>query len=191
MKVVEEPNGPAAGQQVVPYYVHAVGRDPAVVEAAESDAVEQILTAAGFIPEPRHHVFLGECADALEEPRDVEDGEDRHEPVKDLRRSPNDHGHRGGGHIHCHTCRRVRVTVSYNGVEKHHNFSPATTIDTARLWAVSKFGINAVDAETLILKISGVVKPPQPDAHLGDLVRADGHCAVALELVPDEGRVNG
>jgi hypothetical protein len=76
-------------------------------------------------------------------------------------------------------------------VEKHHRFSPASTIDTARLWAVKKFGINSVDAETLILKISGVAKPPQPDAHLGDFVQAQHGCKVAFELVPDHGRVNG
>jgi hypothetical protein len=171
------------------FSVHVVGRDPMRVETLATAAVEEILERAGVTVLPDHHIFLGECVDSLSL-IEVEDGEDGHEPV-DHRHSPHQYGHRGG-HIHCHSCRRIKAIVIYNGDEKTHRFSPSTTIETVLTWAAKKFKINPIDAEKLVLKISGSGDSPlKPDTHVGDLVKPDSHCALALELVPDDGRVNG
>jgi hypothetical protein len=83
------------------------------------------------------------------------------------------------------------VTVTYNGNEKHHRFSPATTIETVLAWTAKKFGITPVDAEKLVLKLSDAEQPLKPDSHLGVLLHGHTHCSITMELVPDHGRVNG
>ena len=178
-------------EESVTILIHIEGRDMAKIDAAVTDALGDVLAKAGLDDGKGFHVFIGECVEALDEAEDVEDGEDSHEPVTDLGHSLRHHGIGHGHHIHCHPCRRVRVGVTYNGVDKHHRFSPAATIDTARRWALRKFKIGTVDGETLVLKVSGVEKPPLPDTHLGDLVKAHHHCELVLELVPDHGRING
>src|SRR5262249_7760736 len=47
-------------------------------------------------------------------------------------------GHRSRGHLP--RCRKIHVTVSFNGQEKSRAFSPAATIGRVTQWAVGKQG---------------------------------------------------
>ncbi|MGD9721495.1 MAG: hypothetical protein AB7O59_09825 [Pirellulales bacterium] len=188
----EHDEGGAVGiGEGVTLFVHIEGRDAVKIEAALSELLADVLARAGLEDVGAHHIFIGECVEALDEADDVNDGEDCHEPVHDHRKHLHHHRIRHGGHIHCHPCRRIKTEVTYNGADKHHRFSPAATVETVRRWALRKFKIGPVDGETLILKIIGIDKPPSPDAHVGDLVRSHSECRLSLELVPDHGRING
>ena len=174
-------------QQTV-YFVHMKGQKARAVQALATDSVAAIVQKAGFEVTPEMGIFLGECIDALAHEASEQE-EDHHQPVGHGHR-PGEHGHHGG-HIHCHHCHRVLVGVTFNGTEKHRKFSPATTIDTVRLWAINRFGITPADADRLILVVNGASTddPPPTTEHLGDLVT--GHtCDLSFQLIPDP-RING
>jgi hypothetical protein len=95
------------------------------------------------------------------------------------------HRHR----IHCHRCRRVEVTVNFNGVTKAHDFSPSTTIGKLKRWADDQFGLKGVDATEHALQICGTSTRPDLDLHVGSLVQHP-RCQVCFDLVPKK-RVEG
>lgn len=101
-------------------------------------------------------------------------------------------GKAGIGHrhrIHCHRCRRIEVTVNFNGVSKLHTFSPSTTIKRIKHWADDQFGLKGVDATEHALQICGTNTRPDEDVHVGSLVRYP-NCKVCFDLVPKK-RVEG
>lgn len=89
-------------------------------------------------------------------------------------------GHRR--RLHCHRCRRIQVSVSYNGVETG-SFPPSATIGRVKKWADKEFGLKGQDATDLALQISGTTNKPEEDVHIGTLVRHP-NCELRLELVP-------
>ena len=73
-------------------------------------------------------------------------------------------GHRS--RVHLHRCRKIHLTVSFNGQEKSRAFSPAATIGRVTQWAVGKrgFDLDDIDAAEHVLQVTGILA--------GD---ADGH----------------
>ena len=58
--------------------------------------------------------------------------------------------------LHVHRCRRVVVTVTFNGQSKGHEFSPAKTVDDVKKFAaIQEFGMKPTDAAEHVLKFSG------------------------------------
>ena len=94
--------------------------------AVATSTVADVLRDAG-LDSKGMHVFVGDPTHALNEPVDVESGEDVDEPV-----SPDatlaSLGFGRSGHIHCSTCRRIAVTVNYEHLTKDRQFSPAASV---------------------------------------------------------------
>lgn len=173
------------------FILHA-GGETRIVKGSAHDTFASLLERAalgdGF---EDVNVFVGDPADALDKAEDAgDDAEDAHEPVK-RHQTPAELGHKGGGvvHVHCHTCRRVKTSVVYNGVQKRRQFSPAASVETVRRWAVKKFKIPPVDAEKLFLWLSGAEQSLDGTKHVGDLAAAPA-CKLELLLLPDP-RING
>lgn len=95
------------------------------------------------------------------------------------------HRHR----VHLHRCRRVEVSVNFNGATKKRAFSPSTTIGRIKRWADKEFGLKGVDATEHALQICGTDKRPDLDVHVGSLVQHP-HCQICFDLVPKQ-RVEG
>ena len=93
------------------------------------------------------------------------------------------------GRIHIHRCRKIKVSVSFNGKEIDDAFPPSRTIAKVKHWADKEFGIEGVDATEHALQISGTAKRPDEDTHLGALVRRP-NCQICFDLVPKK-RVEG
>jgi hypothetical protein len=87
--------------------------------------------------------------------------------------------------IHVHRCRKVAVSVSFNGSQKEETFPPAATVKRVKRWAVSKKGFNLsdVDAAEHVLQLAGSSERPDEDIHIGTLV-AHPRCSVSFDLVP-------
>jgi hypothetical protein len=100
-------------------------------------------------------------------------------------------GIRHRSRVHLHRCRKIDVTVSFNGVNKSRAFSPAATIARVTKWAVGKrgFDLDEVDAAEHVLQVTGTSIRPDEDAHLGTLVTAPS-CVASFDLVPKQ-RVEG
>lgn len=91
--------------------------------------------------------------------------------------------------VHIHRCRKIKVTVNFNGKEAAETFPPSKTIAKVKRWADKEFGIEGVDATEHALQICGTAKRPDDDTHLGTLARRP-NCQVCFDLVPKK-RVEG
>lgn len=98
-------------------------------------------------------------------------------------------GHRS--RVHVHQCRRVAVTVNYNGDHKAASFSPATTVGRVKQWAVGKqgFGLTPIDAAEHLLQVCSSTTRPDEDVHIGALVQAP-NCGLCFDLIAKK-RVEG
>lgn len=164
-------------------FVHSQGAKPIAVSAAHGETLKDVLARIPLMQDGRGNmlVFVGECEEALQEPHDVEHGEDEHGPVDvtltleilELGR------HR---HVHCHRCRHVVVAVNYGGKTKHRKFSPATTVGVAAQWARKNFELDPAAAAEYVLQLCNSTEQPRPDKHLGELVGAPT-CSLCFDLV--------
>lgn len=91
--------------------------------------------------------------------------------------------------IHISRCRKVKVSVNFNGREIADAFPPSRTVAKVKRWADKQFDIDGVDATEHALQICGTAKRPDDDTHLGALVRRP-NCQVCFDLVPKK-RVEG
>ena len=91
--------------------------------------------------------------------------------------------------IHIHRCRKIKVTVNFNGREASDPFPPSKTIAKVKRWADKEFKIDDVDATEHALQICGTATRPDEDAHLGSLAGRP-NCGVCFDLVPKK-RVEG
>jgi len=87
--------------------------------------------------------------------------------------------------VHVHRCRKVAVTVAFNGGQKDETFPASATIKRVKRWAVGKKGFNLsdVDAAEHVLQLSDSSDRPDEDIHIGTLV-AHPCCSVSFDLVP-------
>lgn len=81
---------------------------------------------------------------------------------------------------------RITVSVTYNGVTKSDSFGPGTKIDKVLAWATGRDGFNVPvgDCDDLVLRLSGITEPLDPDTHIGTL--AEKGETLALDLLPGE-----
>jgi hypothetical protein len=94
----------------------------------------------------------------------------------------------GIGHrqrVHCHRCRRVEVTVNFNGRAESKAFPSSATVKRVKKWADAKeqFDLKGVDATDHVLQICGTNVRPDEDTHIGTLVRHPS-CNICFDLVP-------
>jgi hypothetical protein len=171
--------------QEIEHFVHAPGGKPKVAIAAAEDTLRDVLIRLEVIrDEPDGlQVFVGECAEALKEPDEVDGGADEHGPVDinltlavlEIRR------HR---HVHVHRCRHVAVEVNFGANTKRHRFSPNTTVGVATEWARRKFHLDPAVAGEYVLQLCGSSVQPRSDEHLGDLVQGET-CSTCFDLVKE------
>jgi hypothetical protein len=166
-------------------FIHSQGAKPKVVVARPHEILRDILVRTEVIKEGQDDllVFVGEWEECLTEPDEIEDGEDRHEPI-DVSMTIEVleiHRHR---HVHVHKCRRVAVEVNFTGRTKRHRFSPATTIAVVTRWARKKFKLDGAAGAEYVLQICKTTKQPRPSEHLGELVEPPA-CAICFDLVKE------
>lgn len=154
-------------------------RDIALVRVPEDSTVRDVVDAAR--------------AQGLR----VQDGEDpvvtleNQEEALDLDAQLSTAGIGNRGRVHVHRCKRVEVTVGFNGRDKLDGFPPSATIKRVTKWAVGKqgFDLAETDAADHLLQLRGSAERPDEDAHIGTLVEVPD-CSVRLDLVP-KSRVEG
>lgn len=98
-------------------------------------------------------------------------------------------GVRDKSRVHVHRCKKIRAFLNYADEQpRHHDFSPATTVDEVKRWYVDKLKMSPVDATEHVLQITDTTDRPDPDVQIGALVL--GRCDVNFALVPIK-RVEG
>lgn len=86
--------------------------------------------------------------------------------------------------VHLSRCKKVAVTVHYNGKQRSESFGPGVPMHRVKQWAVGKqgFDLSSVDAAEHVLQITGTQERPDEDVHVGTLVQPK-RCAVEFDLV--------
>ncbi len=108
-----------------------------------------------------------------------QDDEDGFEKLKDI---PD------GLRVQLHSQKGIDVAVRYAGRDVRRTFRPSATIQRIKQWSTQELGIQPSDAAELMLQVAGTSNRPDPDVHLGSLVK--GEKSITLDLVPSP-RVNG
>jgi hypothetical protein len=152
-------------------YVHSRdGVDPKLVQTSEESTITELLeiivTAGGLGGKVEEEilVFTEDCDEPVERHRKLSECEIRHRH-----------------HIHCHRCRKVLVSVFYNGAHQE-SFAPATTVKRVLKWAIKAFKLSPADAADKILVLKGHGTEELPlDAHIGSFTQPH-HCSVELCL---------
>lgn len=98
-------------------------------------------------------------------------------------------GIRDRSRVHIHRCRKVKVTVYFNGETEVDNFPPSTTVGKVKKWADKKFDIDKIDATEHALQLCGTSIRPDEDTHIGMLTKHPS-CSICFDLVPKR-RVEG
>lgn len=145
--------------------------DIQIVKLSRGKRVKDLLAAAAAHRSGKFdgefNVFVEDC----EEPVTADEALPTAAPGKPMR-------------LHVHRCRRVEVTVTFNGVTKEHRFGPGATVAAVKKWAaIAAFGMDPGDAAEHVLQIAGSTDRPEPDTHIGALV-ACPDCLVKFDLVP-------
>ncbi|RKS78640.1 hypothetical protein BZB76_0057 [Actinomadura pelletieri DSM 43383] len=89
----------------------------------------------------------------------------------------------GNAHVIVHSCREVRVTITYGGASQSVQAKPGWRINKIRREAIKAFQIDGASAADLVLRLpeSGE-EIPQTDPIGG--YAAEGTCSVTLDLAP-------
>lgn len=89
------------------------------------------------------------------------------------------------GHVHITRCRRIEVTINFNGKSKSRRFSPAATIARVRRWAVGDEGFDLPQKERPKheVGVSGTGVIADRNDHVGTLAI---DCELSLDLAPKD-----
>lgn len=109
--------------------------------------------------------------------------EDEDEPLTHECGLPRRHGDGGPPRLHVHRCRRVEVSVMFNGVKEDRQLGPGKTVAAVKRWAAKAFGMAPADAAEHVLQLVGTSDRPDADTHIGALASCP-ECMVAFDLVP-------
>jgi hypothetical protein len=150
-------------------YIHSFGNaDPSLVRIDEEATVEELTkkieSVAGLPSGVEHFVFIESTEEVVEGKRRLCDCGIKHRH-----------------HLHCHSCKRVHVIVSYNGAQKEHQFVPSTKIRAVLKWALYAFELRGADAEGKVLRLGD--SELLGDAHIGSFAKPQA-CQVHLALTP-------
>ena len=141
--------------KIIEVYVHGEGScESKLVKVSEEATLREVAAAAGCQLEQAEDLFIGRQDE--EEPMNHDDG---------LAKAGVGHRH----HVHCHRCKKIHVSVLYNGIQKEHQFSPAVRLDRVLRWATHEFGLHGHDAADMALFLPGEVTALDGDVHVGSL----------------------
>lgn len=155
----------------IPIYVHGENvRDPKLMEVSEEASIKDIINSyreAFSIGGDGEEIFV------FLEDEDEHKRNDRPDDVFSITRR---------AHFHCHRCKRISVSVTYNHETKSLSFAPSATVKKVKKEVLHVFGIKESDAGDMLLKLEdGTVL--QPTEHIGSFA-THHHCEVKLFLTP-------
>lgn len=152
-------------------YLHGENsQEPKLVEVAENATVLDII--ARYRQEFNSDAPVDEILVFIE---------NEEEPIK-KDRPGGDIGLKKRIHLHCHRCKKIAVTIIYNGEDKLFHFEPSATGKKILKKAIAAFNINEHDAGDYLLKLDDKTIL-QPSDHIGSFA-SHPHCSVKLNLTP-------
>lgn len=150
-------------------YLHSAGTtEEKIVKVSHDASIDEVLEAAkaaGFAVTSNTILLVEDAEDAL---------------PKGARLS--DHGVKDKHHLHCHSCRKIEVSVTFNGQVQSRKFTPSQKAKQVLKWAVGAFELNGVDAENKELRVGGAGGTIlQSQQHIGSFATLS-NCSLDLYL---------
>ena len=146
-------------------YIHTAEHcNPKLIKIDEDATIEELLKRLA----PDVHGELHLTIEGEEEPHE------RHRKLHEC-------GIKHRKHVQCHRCRKIAVTVFYNG-EQSLSFAPSATIEKVLHWVLQAFGLKGADALDKVLRLTDAPDEVLPEsAHIGSYVKPPT-CEVRLNL---------
>jgi hypothetical protein len=152
-------------------YVHGENaRDPKLIELEENASIKDILK--------KYHQEFPDAGSPDEIEIFLEDDD---APIQ-KHHCTEEAGIKKRSHIHCHRCKKVVVTIVYNGDDKSFHFAPSATAKKILKKAIGAFNIHEEDANDYLLKLDDKTIL-QPSDHIGSF-SVFPKCDVKLFLTP-------
>jgi len=161
-------------------FIYPAGGKPVTATANPTDTIAQVLAQAGITPAPGEHLFIGEAVDDGADVVGDDDADEPHAPHTTVA----DTKLRHHGHIHCHPCHRIEVTVNFNGPPKSRKFAPSARVARVRRWALKAYDLTGPAASDFMLQICQSDQRPRLTQHLSELVKS-GTCSICFDLVKE------
>ncbi|HWZ95354.1 MAG TPA: hypothetical protein VNW30_09185 [Opitutaceae bacterium] len=154
--------------------IHLYGEgqpSPVIIEVSEQATLAELLSAAQCAGVLAGDVSLKEVlVFVLDEEEPL--GHDKPVVRSDKRQK-----------FHCHRCRKVQVSVTFNLDTKSHGFAPSTLVSKVLKWALQEFKLKGADAQNKELRLGGQNgQVLLDDAPIGSYIRHP-HCDLLVYLV--------
>ena len=166
-------------QKAIDVFLHPEGSKPVVAKTEADQTIGELLRNAGIEPGEDLHVFIGDVPDDAS--RDEVDEDDEIGPVRTDDRVK-DVELKRHGHLTCHRCPVIKVSVEYNCENVGRRFRPTATVSRVIAWARRRLNLDEAAATDLVLRISGRNEDLRPDTRLGELVSGES-CSLSFDLV--------
>lgn len=165
--------------ETIEIFIHPAGEKPQITSVEASDTIAQALAKAGIVVSPEDHLFV---AGSEDDNAEVVGDDDPDQPVL-LSARVGDVGLTRHGHLHCHPCRRIQVTVRKDET-KTRKFAPTARVARVRRWALKAFGLSGQAASDFVLQLCDSDQRPRPNQHLSELAQSDT-CSICFDLVKE------
>ncbi len=160
----------------IDFFIHEGHQPPRLAKARGDETLEAILRREGVALDDDVHLFVSDAA-----ADDEADGEpDEHEPLPPGL-TMTAAGVMRHGHVHCHHCKRVQVSVNYQSKTKERLFAPHARIRRIRRWAQKEFELTGPAAGDFVLQPCGSDVDAGLQQHVAEFVR-DQTCSVCFDL---------
>lgn len=160
----------------IEFFIHDGHQAGRLVNASITETLEAILRREGIALDEAFLVFVSDAADGAE----ADDAADEPEPVPPgctLATA----GLKHHGHVHCHRCKRIQVSVNYQSKTKERAFAPNARIRRVRRWALKAFGLTGPAAGDYVLQPCGSDVDAGLQQHVAEFVR-DHTCSACFDL---------
>lgn len=165
--------------EIIEIFIHPAGGKSLIATVEASDTIAQALVKAGINVSPDDQLFV---AGSEDDNAEVVGDDDLDEPVPHTARI-GDAGLTHHGHVHCHRCHRIEVTVQKDDT-KARKFAPTTRVARVRRWALNAFGLSGQAASDFVLQLCDSDKRPRLNQHLSELTQV-GTCSICFDLVKE------
>lgn len=166
--------------ETIDIFIHRAGEKPQIAKIQPNDTLADALQRAGIALDEQMQLFVSHG--------DTEEADaDTHEDALDAvppGTTAAEAGIRHHSHVHCHRCRRIEVSVNFQGQTQTRKFAPNARIARVRRWAQRVFRLTGPSAGDFTLQVCGSDRGTRPNQDLAEFVDP-GTCSACFDLTKE------
>lgn len=166
--------------ETIAVFIHLAGEKPQIAKLQPTDTLAEALQRAGIALDEQMQLFISHG--------DTDEGDaDTDEDALDAVPSATTvaaAGIKHHSHVHCHRCRRIEVSVNFQGQTQIRMFVPNSRIARVRRWAQRVFRLTGPSAGDFTLQVCGSDLGTRPNQDLAEFV-VPGTCSACFDLTKE------